>query len=65
MYNLCEKQIYEDCLGCLGCFGTKKVENVYVLLENTYAKESTEMLTKSGSVIEFKGSFDSISLKEN
>lgn len=39
--------------------------NVYVLFGNIYAEESTDMLTKLGLVIEFKGDLDSISLKEN
>lgn len=52
-------------LGAPVALKARKVENIYVLLGNTYAKKSAHMSTKLGSVIEFKGGLDSISLKEN
>lgn len=52
-------------LGAQVVLEARKVGNIYVLFGNTYVEESTHMLTKRGSVIEFKASLDSISLKEN
>lgn len=65
MYNLCEKQIHEDSLSAQISLEVRTVGNVYVLFGNTYAKESTHISIKPGSMIEFKGGLDSINLKEN
>lgn len=43
----------------------RNVGNVYVLLGNTYAEESTHMSIKLGSMIEFNGGLNSIILKDN